>query len=171
MTPATAPQTLDHPDITRMLLYSDGSTTVLLEALVRRRLVAVVDRQGLVDPAGVPDSVYDKLCPDGARVPLVQRNTRLVTADQDVLSTNRVFLLAADSADLLPSKDVPLGRFLASQRLSAWRDHVSFTVRQWPHGPGRPSVGKDYVIHCRSGARIYVSEQFNPDFIPTSEAS
>lgn len=31
-------------------------------------------------------------------------------------------------------------------------------------------MGRDYLIDCEGGARIWVSEQFSPDYIPAAAA-
>jgi chorismate-pyruvate lyase len=161
------------PAVTRMLLSADGSTTVLLEALVRARLTALVDRQGAVTPDQVPAGLPDLLAgPDDHPGALVERRSRLVTPDLEVVSTNLVVVRHRDAAELLPPADVPLGRHLARHRLSVRREALRQTVGRWPLTPDQPPcAGKEYLIHCRAGARIYVRELFNPGFVAVAPSA
>ncbi|WP_329581523.1 hypothetical protein OG500_18135 [Kitasatospora sp. NBC_01250] len=160
----------DYPEVTRMLLGSDGSTS-LLESVAGGRLTAVLDHEEVLAPAAVPTVVREALGLEDPAAPLLLRLTRLVTRERLTVSSDRVYLAARDAKRLLPSDDVPLLRFLARERLSVRRRPLSFSARRWPHGPAqRWSVGRDYLIDCEGDARIWVSEQFSPDYIPAAAA-
>ncbi|GAB2749611.1 hypothetical protein GCM10010442_80440 [Kitasatospora kifunensis] len=160
----------DYPEVTRMLLGSDGSTA-LLESVAGGRLTAVLDHQEVLAPAAVPSVVREALQIEDEATPLLLRLTRLVTRERLTVSSDRVYLAAHDAARLLPPDDVPLLRFLDRERLSVQRRPLSYSARRWPHGRvHRWSVGRDYLLDCDGGARIWVSEQFSPDYIPAAAA-
>ncbi|MGW0522489.1 hypothetical protein [Crossiella sp. NPDC003009] len=158
----------DLPATTRMLLAADGSTTALLEALLRAPLTAVIDRQETHTANSVPVPLREKLrtARGGG---YVHRHSRLVTPTNQVVSINLVLLPRQEADALLPPGQRPLGRHLTGNRLSAGREALGRFTAHWPPRSGlERCVGKDYLIHLRSGARIYVRELFNPGLVPTT---
>lgn len=156
------------PATTRMLLAADGSTTALLEALLRAPLTAVVDRQETYTATSVPTRLRDKLrtARGGG---YVHRHSRLLTPAEQVVSINLVLLPRQEADALIPPGQRPLGRHLTGNRLTAGREPLGRFTAHWPPRAGaEPCVGKDYLIHLRSGARIYVRELFNPILVPIS---
>lgn len=151
---------------TRMLLAGDGSTTLLLEALLDTRLTVRVDRQELLpvpslDPAAV--SALD-LSPDAMAV---QRTSALHTPAGAVVSRNTVVFTAPPAGWSASAEDLaPLGRRLREGRTRQHREILSAGTAQWPDdGRGRPCAYKEYVITCGDGERLYVHERFSPDHV------
>lgn len=91
----------DYPEVTRMLLGSDGSTA-LLESVAGGRLSAVVDHEEVLAPAAVPTVVREALGIEDPAAPLLLRLTRLVTRERLTVSSDRVYLAARDAKRLLP---------------------------------------------------------------------
>ncbi|MCX4748057.1 hypothetical protein OG455_21495 [Kitasatospora sp. NBC_01287] len=160
-----------YPEVTRLLLAFDGSAGRLLAALVGTPVHAVPDGQERVEPAAVPLVVREALAVDGAALPLVLRRDRLVTPEGATLAGSQAYLPAHLAESLTPPPGVPLLRHLAQRRLLLGCRPVSFAPRSWPYGPARPwSVGRDYLVDCRGGGRLWVSEQFSPERIPAAAA-
>jgi len=154
------------PAVTRMLLASDGSTTVLLEALVRVSLAAVVDSQHTIRRSAVPVRLQSFFAAEG-KTEIVERRSRLVTPQKEVVSSNLVLIPSWNSDKLLPPVGCPLGRHLARHALVRRRESLDQTIGSWPlDGEQQACLSKEYFIHCRSGALIYVSELFNPRIVP-----
>lgn len=164
----TTIDTSKFPAVTRMILSSDGSTTVLLEALVRSSLSAVVDSQHTIRRSAVPVRLQIILGADN-EAEVVERRSRLVTPNMEVVSSNVVLIPDWDSGRLLPPDGCPLGRHLAHHELAGRRESLGQTIVSSPFGGGQQLCSsKEYLIHCRSGALIHVSELFNPRIVPLS---
>lgn len=152
---------------TRMLLAADGSTTVLLEAWLSTRLRTVVDVQQERPLGALPQYVSRALeLPPGSMV--VERHSRLVTPDGEVVSANRVVLPTTAAELVLPGPGVPLGHHLALRGLSGSRQRLSAGTGVW-YQDERPCSRKEYVITCGPGVRIHVHELFNPARVPPPE--
>lgn len=167
MTDATCDDVSLIAGATRMLLAGDGSTTVLLEALLDCRLTVHVDRQ-TVRPA-------DRL-PPAARAALglsaadcaVERTSTLCTPAGAVVSRNTVVFTAPPAGWSGSAQDLaPLGRRLRERRTRQHREILSFGTAAWPDGDGRQRVCvyKEYVITCDDGRQLYVHERFSPDHV------
>ncbi|MBP2473291.1 chorismate-pyruvate lyase [Crossiella equi] len=150
------------PATTRMLLAADGSTTTLLEALLSTTLTALVDRQATYSATTVPPRLRTHLR-TARGGDYIHRHTRLLTPDGQAASSNLVLLPRQEADALLPPPNRPLGRHLTGNHLTTTRQPLTHFRTRWGQ---EPCVGKDYLIHCRSGARIYVREVFNPDLVP-----
>ncbi|MDH6119340.1 hypothetical protein ABH930_000582 [Kitasatospora sp. GAS204A] len=173
MEPAEPPplRPWSYPEVTRLLLTFDGSANRLLASLVGSPVRAVVDGQQPLVPAVIPSAVREALAGEGGAVPLLLRRCRLVTPQGVTVSSSRIYLPARQAESLLPSPGVPLLHHLAQQQLALSCRPVSFAPRRWSYGAGRQwSVGRDYLVDCRGGTRIWVSEQFSPDCIPPAAA-
>ncbi len=151
---------------TRMLLTSDGSTTLLLEALLGCRLTVQVDRQELVpaprlDPAAI--AALD-LAAEGAAV---ERISALRTPGGVSVSRNTVVFTAPPAGWSGSAKDLaPLGKRLREQRTRQHREVLSSGSAVWAEdGQNRPCAYKAYVITCDDGRRLYVHERFSPDHV------
>lgn len=154
------------PAVTRMLLASDGSTTVLLEALVRASLAAVVDSQRTIRRSAVPVRLQSFFAAEG-EAEIIERRSRLITPKKEVVSSNVVLIPSWNSGELLPPVGCPLGRHLARHGLVRRRESFGQTIGSWPlDGEQQACLSKEYFIHCRSGALIYVFELFNPRIVP-----
>ncbi|MGW8700697.1 hypothetical protein ACWGOK_27875 [Streptomyces eurythermus] len=151
---------------TRMLLAGDGSTTLLLEALLDCRLTVHVDRQELV-PA-------DRLAPAalaalglGAGDTAVERISALRTPAGTVVSRNTVVFTAPPTGWSGSAQDLaPLGRRLREGRTRQHREILSSGTAAWQDGGRqRACAYKEYVITCDDGRRLYVHERFSPDHV------
>ncbi|OKJ94695.1 hypothetical protein AMK26_33450 [Streptomyces sp. CB03234] len=152
---------------TKMLLAADGSTTVLLEAWFSTDLSTVIDFQGPRGAIGLAEEIRDAL---GlvADEPVIERFSRLITPEGEVMSVNRVILSEENAGLLLPPPGVPIGHHLARNGLSGTRRMIDAGDGRW--NPGNiPCSRKEYVISCNPRMRIYVHERFNPLWVPAPE--
>ncbi|MFJ3659353.1 hypothetical protein ACIPPM_02670 [Streptomyces sp. NPDC090119] len=149
---------------TRMLLAGDGSTTLLLEALLDTRLTVHVERQEKVPgrQLGAAATAALGLPADGAAV---LRVSTLRTPAGHVVSRNTVAFTAPPAAWSGSADDLaPLGRRLREGRTRQHREILSAGTARWREGGQyRPCAYKEYVITCDDGARLYVHERFAPD--------
>jgi hypothetical protein len=155
------------PEAVRMLLSSDGSTTILLEALLHCRLTVHVDYQDTVPASDVPPNAVSSLGLD-ADLSVVKRCSSLVTADGTVISINTVvFAPQSDGWSGSPTDPVPLGMKLRDRRTKQHREILTAGTTEWPgDGDHRTCVYKEYVITCDDNSRLYIIEKFNPDHVP-----
>ncbi|QTT72425.1 hypothetical protein J7W19_02345 [Streptomyces mobaraensis NBRC 13819 = DSM 40847] len=154
------------PPQTRMLVCADGSTTVLLDALVGERLRVRVDHQRQVRAARVRHIGCHVLgaAPDAL---VVDRRSRILTPALDVISVNRVVIAARRCGQLVPPADELLGPYLKAMGLSLSREPIAVSRGVWPLGGAAPAcVSKEYVIDCGGAGRVYVHERFNPRYVP-----
>jgi hypothetical protein len=159
LTPITSP-------LTRMLLRSDGSTTLLLEALLGTTLQLRVDRH-------VPTTAQDtdvrilQALRLGEADPLVLRHSRLTLPDGTTASVNQVIFRADPTAWSGQQGDgVPLGLQLMARGVLQRRHLLSAGLDRWPRDPIRPCAFKEYLIHAGEDTPCYVHERFNPDIVP-----
>jgi hypothetical protein len=147
-----------------MLLGSDGSTTLLLESLLRIRVAVHVDSQHPCTREEVPDHVAELLgLVAGERA--VLRRSRLVTPDQQVVSINRVVFRAERVPWLAaPSDGTPLGHRLRDLGSLQHRVLLAGGIGSWPPDAS-PCGFKEYLIRGDQGEEIYVRESFNPALI------
>jgi chorismate-pyruvate lyase len=159
---------------TRMLLRSDGSTTLLLESMLNLKLDVKVIRQHTVSGDAVLENIRG-LLHAGPEQTLFERHSLLVTPDERWVSKNYV-VSRIDGIELLirqmQVQNIPLGKLLASAKFANYRLILGF-------GKGSCTVGdshfiapfKHYVI-CGSekcNPLIYVREQFNTDYVYLSD--
>ncbi|MBH0780852.1 hypothetical protein [Nocardia bovistercoris] len=154
------------PPQTRMLLHADGSTTALLEALVAAPLSVQVEQQRVIRADDVSDVVRDLL--GAARSAMVvERRSRILAVERDVVSVNRVIFAGPDREALVPPEDVLLGPHLRDIGLAVRRTRLAASREFWPaHGPRVRCGSKTYVMECGFAGRVYVHERFNPEFVP-----
>ncbi|MET7484189.1 hypothetical protein [Streptomyces sp. NPDC005538] len=163
---------LPHGDVsliagaTRMLLAGDGSTTLLLEALLDTRLTVHVDRQERV-PVRQLSAVAVSALGLAADGTAVRRSSALLTPAAVVVSRNTVVFTAPPAGWSGSAEDMaPLGTRLREGRTRQHREILSSGTAQWQEGArARPCAYKEYVITCDDGARLYVHERFSPDRI------
>lgn len=150
---------------TNMLLSSDGSTTLLLEALLDTRLSVRVDSQSMM-PADrlLPRAVSALgLRPEGAAV---ERSSALLTPQGSVVSSNTVvFTAPPEGWSGSPSDTAPLGKRLREQGTRQYRQILSTGTATWPDGGDQRCAYKEYVITCDVSSRLYVRELFSPDYV------
>ncbi|MFG2491767.1 hypothetical protein ACGFSD_12010 [Streptomyces caniferus] len=156
------------PLITRatcMLLSSDGSTTLLLEALLDTRLSVRVDAQSTMRA--------DRLLPRAvsalglrAEDAAIERTSALLTPEGSVVSSNTVVFTAPPGGwSGSPSDTAPLGKRLREQGTRQHREILSSGTATWTDGGKRRCAYKEYVITCDDSSRLYVRELFSPDYV------
>jgi chorismate-pyruvate lyase len=166
-----------------MLLAGDGSTTLLLEALLDTRLTAHVERQERF-PAGQLSSAAVSalgLTARGAAArrcggAAVRRISVLRTPAGAVVSRNTVVFTTVPVGWSGSTGDpAPLGRRLREGRTRQHREILASGTAQWREdGHACPCAYKEYVITCDDGVRLYVHERFSPDRVrpmPVAERS
>lgn len=154
------------PPQTRMLLYADGSTTVLLEALVAAQLEVQVEQQRLVRADDIPNIGCDLLGAAPSAM-VVDRKSRILTADHDVISVNRVIIAGPDRDALVPPDRELLGPHLRKIGLVVHRKPLAAARDTWPMAAAETACGsKTYVMDCGFAGQVYVHERFNPEFVP-----
>ncbi|MFJ9607463.1 hypothetical protein ACIRS1_14110 [Kitasatospora sp. NPDC101176] len=163
-----APATLALPVATRMLLASDGSTTVLLESLLGRRLSVRVSLQHRVGAGQAPPQALASLGL-GPEHTVVERHSVLVTDDDEVVSRNLVVFTAPPRGWSGAADDaVPLGHRLRDTLTLQHRRLLGSGTDRWSPDD-EPCAYKEYLISCDDGARLYVHERFDPRFVPLPE--
>ncbi len=152
--------------LTRMLLRSDGSTTLLLEAMLGTTLQVRVDSHLPVTMQDTDPRIRQVLRLDESD-PLVLRRSRLTLPDGTTASVNRVIFRAGPAAwSGQQSDDVPLGLQLLLRGVLQRRHLLSAGLDRWPRDPIRPCAFKEYLIHAGEDTPYYVHERFNPDVVP-----
>jgi chorismate-pyruvate lyase len=155
------------PAPTRMLLGSEGSTTVLLESLAGVVVSVHVQANRPMTGAELPPRIRGALGV-GAADEVVLRNSELRTAAGETVSVNQVAFRADGAPWLAVSVGrTPLGHQLQDRGSLQRRDSLSRGLSTWP-ADGRPCAFKEYLIHCADGAMIYVHETFSPHLVPLS---
>lgn len=155
------------PPQTRMLLESEGSTTILLESLIGCRLTVRVDSQFPVAAESLDRGVLDALgLPPDAKP--VLRRSALLTPGGEVVSSNRVVFDGAAVPWLADRQDsTPLGLELRARNSLQHRVILDNGLARWPpDGAGTPCAFKEYLINCSDGSRIHLHETFSPRFVP-----
>ena len=159
------------PRETRMLLESEGSTTVLLESLIGVKVAVEVERQEATVAAELSDEAREAL---GLSISdaVVMRHSRLVLPGSAVVSVNRVAFRPEAVPWLMRTQsieDIPIGHQLRGRRSLQYRTMLANGVTRWPLDDDPEACAyKKYVIHCADGAEMYVHERFNPRFVSVS---
>lgn len=157
------------PPQTRMLVCADGSTTVLLDALMGEQLSVRVDYQQHI-PAASVERIGCHLLGASPGAQVVDRQSRILTSDRDVISVNRVVIAGRNSAALVPPPEELLGPYLKRAGLALKRELIAVSLGSWPLSGSSPDcVSKEYIIDCGDAGRVYVHERFNPRFVPLEE--
>ncbi|TXR96165.1 hypothetical protein EAO73_31980, partial [Streptomyces sp. col6] len=161
------------PPETRLLLASDGSTTLLLESLLGLTMTVRVISQEVVDAAALPSGVREVLGLAGdSRT--VRRLSELRAPDGRVVSRNVVAYPAADAAHLPDATDgTPLGLRLRALRFpQQHRSLLAHGLTHWDDTADAPVCAfKEYVIRCADESRIHIRERFNPGLVPVSDTA
>ncbi|MFK4264245.1 chorismate--pyruvate lyase family protein [Streptomyces milbemycinicus] len=162
------------PAITRMLLASDGSTTLLLEALTGGELTIDVLYQGRAYARDFPPEISDSIGV-GTESEILVRRSRLRTATGEPISKNLVVARREHQSPmlgLLSDRHAPLGRGLISLGLSQARHIVATGEDWWDESPtGEPCAYKAYVLVEQGNPVLYIHEKFNPLYVPLKQAS
>jgi chorismate-pyruvate lyase len=157
------------PDVTRMLLASEGSTTILLESLLGTGVAVRVRHQEPVSAATLAPDVRDALGLDDEEWPVVRRSS-LEAPDGRQVSHNVVTFRAEEAPWLLDSTgNVPIGHQLRARMTRQFRTVLATGTDAWPDvADGAVCAFKTYLIHCGQGVRIHVHERFSPTFVPVN---
>lgn len=153
------------PVQTRMLLYSDGSTTTLLEAMIGLNLQVTVVAQRACDHASLEPAAQAAI-PATPPDEVVLRESVLHAGGSPV-SVNRVVFVASTAPWLARRvDDMPIGHQLNSQGTLQQRTLLAVGTDFYPWSARRCAF-KAYVIRTERG-QIYVHERFHPDVVPVA---
>jgi chorismate-pyruvate lyase len=151
---------------TRMLLSSDGSTTILLEALLNCHLCVRVESQETVRTGRlVPNSV--SALGLSTESTAVERRSALITPTGTVVSRNIVvFAVPLVGWNGSPTDPTPLGKRLREKKTRQHREILSFGTSDWPGAEGhRRCAYKEYIITFEDDLKMYILEKFNPELV------
>ncbi|MDH6579254.1 hypothetical protein [Kitasatospora sp. MAP5-34] len=158
---------------TRMLLASDGSTTLLLQALLGRRLHLEVPYQSRFLALEFPHEIRAAIEADPHHELLV-RHSELRTESGAVVSRNLVVANAEQRGamyGLLGDRRTPLGHGLIALGLSQSRRLIASGLDHWEaDGSAARCAFKSYVLSESGVPSIYIHERFNPEFVPADRA-
>ncbi|MFB0842406.1 hypothetical protein [Paenibacillus oleatilyticus] len=162
--------TTDLPNDTasRMLLRSDGSTTLLMESMLGTELGVRVIGQQTVRGESIDGSICDLLEAKPETV-LFERYSELETPNGQWVSRNYV-VARIDGMELflgqLQNHKIPLGKLLMSFNLAAYRKLLGYGAEERPlNGQMVRLPYKHYVICGETGPKIYIREAFNPIYV------
>ncbi|MGY0067862.1 hypothetical protein ACWZEH_13740 [Streptomyces sp. QTS137] len=153
---------------TRMLLASDGLTTVLLEAVVKAPLHVRITHTARLSAHALDDSASRVALGLEAGRPCLLRRTRLVTPAGVPVSANVVVAAAGRDADVDAAMLAPrpLGYALAGRGRRLERRLLHVGRAAWPEAPDETCASKTYVMCDADGPLVFVRETFNPSCFP-----
>ncbi|MFI9408066.1 chorismate--pyruvate lyase family protein [Nocardia sp. NPDC052316] len=154
---------------TRTLLAGDGTTTLLLEAILRAPVTVRVREQHLQDAEELPPEIGRALqLPPQCRV--LVRESMLITPDEQPVSYNRAIITTEPGNPLYPLIDdrhTPLGRALLAAAIEQHRQILTTGHRHWPFSAEfRAAAAKTYLIHMDGRPRLHLTETYSPDLFP-----
>ncbi|MEU7633778.1 hypothetical protein AB0C34_28010 [Nocardia sp. NPDC049220] len=158
------------PPVTRMLLRADGSTTLLLEAILDEPLsLDLVDQW----TAGA-DELSSEVCSAlgcGPDDKVIRRRSILRTAAGIPVSRNDVTVSSRDQelTDILTHSRIPIGHGLAAAHRRLGRTVLATGWTTWPltGSDGARCVYKEYILlDQESTAVAHIRERFNPAHVP-----
>ncbi|GAA4726252.1 chorismate pyruvate-lyase family protein [Brevibacillus fulvus] len=153
---------------TRMLLRSDGSTTLLLESLLNTSLQVAVPSQKVVRTDEVEADILQWLCVESGE-PLLVRHSALVTPAQEVVSRNYVVARTQIAESLLTGmeqEELPLGKLLLGERWPQYRQLLGHGTREFTFDAVPSTCAfKHYVIWLEQKPLLYIRELFHPKFV------
>lgn len=153
--------------ITRMLLTSDGSTTLLLESILQTPLYVEVIEQVSSSYDSLPAEVKHFISPSKSDL-LIYRKSCLKTSESLTISSNSVWMCIKDSENFeqyLLKKDIPLGKQL--NRVHHIRKVHGYGERKHIFNHTEYICPfKHYTIHfADSSNSIYIHETFLPSIL------
>ncbi len=161
------------PPVTRMLLQADGSTTLLLEALLGETLTLALVEQRVSTAACLPTRLRELLVCSGAEQ-VVSRRSELRIGDARPVSRNEVTVACRNPelTAILTDARIPIGRGLQASRRFLGRTIVSSGWDVWHGDEAADAAGshcayKEYVLSDEQTAVAHIREQFNPALIPS----
>ena len=153
------------PAVTRMILAADGSTTLLLEALLDVELSVRVLGQRIVTADSVAPRTR-RLLQVAPGTDVLVRRSLLCRPGGQYVSQN--YVAAPYRRDgltrVLADPTQPIGRGLSSLGLSQARRIVEVGLSAW--SPTSTCVSKSYLIMNQGGVGAYVVERFHPGVVP-----
>ncbi|MFE0045516.1 hypothetical protein [Streptomyces albireticuli] len=154
--------------VTRILLASDGLTTVLLQALTQSALTPQVDGIEMTPGQHVEATARGLLRPATGDVCLVRR-TRLVSRTGEVVSANTVTARAGQDARIdaaMRDRTRPIGFAFAAAGLPMDRRISRIGLTSWPQAPDTPCAFKAYTLNADDRPWAYIRELFSPRIVP-----
>ncbi|MFF2083729.1 chorismate--pyruvate lyase family protein [Nocardia sp. NPDC058176] len=153
---------------TRALLACDGSTTVLLEAMLRAPVTIDVLEQFEQRAAAIPREPRCALELSGVDRVLVRHSVLLAPGGRPV-SWNRAVVVATAANPLYPlcfDRTRPLGPAMAAADVSHRRRVLSTGQHRRPGGGPGPAAGKCYLICTDGTPRLHLTEVYSPELFP-----
>jgi hypothetical protein len=163
--PELAPQ-IHLPLVTRMLLYGDGSTTLLLQQIAGTNIVADVLPTRTIEAGEL--RIFREIFHDSAIGTLRVRHTRLRDAAGNVISENLITYREVDEPTLIPPDGVPFGIHI--RRLGAFERRRIFVTGVTCHPFGlfpAAAAARVYEIEFSTHQSVLVHEVFNPALVGT----
>ncbi|MCA6092087.1 hypothetical protein LE181_07930 [Streptomyces sp. SCA3-4] len=154
--------------VTRILLASDGLTTVLLQALTHSDLTPQVDGIEMTPGQHVETTARGLLRLATGDVCLVRR-TRLVSRTGEVVSANIVTAQAGQDARIdaaMQDRTRPIGFAFAAAGLPMNRRISRIGLTSWPQAPDTSCAFKAYTLNGDDRPWAYIRELFSPRIVP-----
>ncbi|MFG2179863.1 hypothetical protein ACGFLS_14225 [Streptomyces abikoensis] len=154
--------------VTRMLLASDGLTTVLLQALTQAHLTPWVDGVETT-PGRHVESAARGLLALAADDECLVRRTRLATRAGEVVSVNVVVARAGADGRIdaaMRDRTRPIGFAFAAAGLPMNRRISRTGLTPWPQAPATRCAFKDYTLNAADRPWAYIRELFSPRVVP-----
>ncbi|MEU7768906.1 hypothetical protein AB0B25_27905 [Nocardia sp. NPDC049190] len=158
------------PPVTRMLLRADGSTTLLLEAILDEPLSLDLVDQRTAGADELSSGVRSVLgCAPGDKV--IRRRSILRTADGIAVSHNDVTVVSRDQelTGILTHGRIPIGHGLAAAGRRLGRTVLATGWTIWPltESNGARCVYKEYILLDQESTVVaHIRERFNPMHVP-----
>lgn len=151
---------------TRTLLANDGTTTVLLEAVLRAVIRVEVGEQFIAEVGDLEPDLRIGLELPAATAVLV-RSSVLRTAEHTPVSANRAIIVADPGNPVLSmcsDRHRPLGMTLLSALVAHRRRVLSTGHYEWLlDGSARTAAGKRYLIIIGERPAAHLTEIYSPD--------
>lgn len=163
--PELAPQ-IHLPLVTRMLLYGDGATTLLLQQIAGSNIVADVLPSRTIEAGEL--RIFREVFRDPAIGTLRVRHTRLQDSEGNVISENLITYREADEPTLIPPDGVPFGIHI--RRLGVFERRRIFVTGVTCHPFGlfpAAAAARVYEIEFSTHQSVLVHEVFNPALVDT----
>lgn len=160
------------PEATRMILESDGSTTVLLQILAASRLhVELVPGEEL-DSETAASTHLSQVFHPYEYAHLALRHSRLRDQTGHIVSENLIVYRDTDRSTIIPSDDTPFGLHIRRLGLFERRHIFGYGITREQFGLIPPSApGRVYELDLSSGERVLIYEAFNPTVVPIAAAA
>ncbi|WP_336082802.1 chorismate--pyruvate lyase family protein [Nocardia sp. SSK8] len=153
---------------TRSLLANDGTTTSILEAVLRAPVTVEVRHQALRRADDLGPALTRDLELTGTE-PVLLRDSVLFGPGRQPASVNRAVIVATPDNPLYPlceDRRRPLGPALLSAGIPHSRRLLSTGHYPWPLDTGTPAAGKRYLIRTEGRPRLHLTEIYNPALFP-----